>query len=83
MKLLLITNNATIQKLFSLSAEKKGDELVLSYNGEIPEDDFDVIFIDKELFSEELFNKLKSKNATFVLILGKNDEKNTLRISRL
>jgi len=77
MKILLITQNATIEKLFKLSAAKRGDEIEIGSVDSIADKDYDVIFIDKELFNEELFNSLKSsfEEAKFVLILNKNDEK--------
>ena len=77
MKILLITSNATIEKLFVLSAEKKGDEVSIGTAENIPEGVFDAVFIDKDLYSEELFENLKTlfPNAKFVLIVSKNDEK--------
>ena len=77
MKILLLSENATIQKLFTLSAQKRGDEVSIGNLESIPEDEYDVVFIDKALFSDGLFNKLKStfSSAKFVLILDKKDEK--------
>ena len=77
MKILLITKNATIEKLFKLSASKRGDEVAVGDLESIPDGEYEVVFIDKELFSDELFNSLKSSfnNAKFILILNKNDAK--------
>ena len=71
---LLFTNNATIKKLFSLSLEKKGMELI---EGDIQNPNFaaDIIFIDNEILNNELLDKLKNTNVKKVLILGKNEEK--------
>jgi len=77
MKILLITSNATIEKLFVLSAEKKGDEVIVGQSDNISDDVYDAVFIDKDLYTEELYERLKNDypNAKFVLILSKKDEK--------
>jgi uncharacterized membrane protein len=76
MKILLFSNNPTIQKLFTLSAEKKGNEVEIATEDYMPEDDYDLVFIDKEVFSQELFENIKTHyHAKYILILGKNDEK--------
>ena len=71
---LLFTNNATIKKLFALSLEKKGLTLI---EGDINNPTFentDIVFIDNEIFSEDLLSKI-GDNLKKVLILGKNEEK--------
>ncbi|WP_456480487.1 hypothetical protein [Nautilia sp.] len=77
MKILLITSNATIEKLFVLSAEKKGDEVDIGLPDNLPEGEYDAVFLDKDQYTEELFKNLKNVygNAKFVLIVSKNDEK--------
>ncbi len=77
MKILLITENPTIQKLFSLSAEKKGDEVSVGNKESIPDENYDVVFLDKEVYSKETFDNLKKSfpSSKFVLILNKNEEK--------
>ena len=77
MNILLITANATIEKLFVLSAEKKGDSVHIGTTENIPEGEYQVVFIDKDLYNDELFEKLKflHSDAKFVLIVFKNDEK--------
>ncbi len=77
MKLLLISENATIQKLFSLSAQRRGDEVFTGGVENIPDNKYDVIFIDKESLNNGLLDNLKQsfEKAKFVLILNKKDEK--------
>jgi len=77
MKILLITSNATIEKLFILSAEKKGDEVSVGNTENIPDGVFDAVFIDKDLYTKDLFDSLKElfPDAKFVLIVSKHDEK--------
>jgi len=70
MNILLISQNPTIKKLFMLSAEKKGDDVEIGEPDFLPEDSFDVIFLDKDLYSEEFFGELQSKyDSKFILIL--------------
>jgi hypothetical protein len=70
---LLFTDNATIKKLFSLSLEKMGMQLI---EGDIdnPEQNADIIFIDNSIYSDELMQKLPESTKK-ILILGKNEEK--------
>jgi DNA-binding response OmpR family regulator len=77
MKILLISSNPTIEKLFTLSAGKNGDDVVIGSKDFIPEGNFEAVFIDKDFYSEDLFNELKEKfsDAKFILILSKKDEK--------
>jgi len=76
MKILLFSNNPTIQKLFTLSAEKKGNEVEIATEDYMPEGDYDLVFIDKEVYSQELFENIKALyHAKYILILGKSDEK--------
>jgi len=77
MKILLISENATIQKLFSLTAEKRGDVLFIGKKDAIPEDNYELVFIDSDIFSSELFNYLKNSfvNAKFILLMNKNEDK--------
>ncbi|WP_024790693.1 MULTISPECIES: response regulator transcription factor [unclassified Lebetimonas] len=77
MKILLISANPTIEKLFTLSAEKKGDDVIIGNREFVPEDNFEAVFLEKDLYDEEFLNSLKEKfkNAKFVLILSKKDEK--------
>jgi len=72
MKILLLTKNGTIQKLFSLSADKRGDEIFI--NEEIS-DSYDVVFVDKEILNDEILEKISNSPFKKVLILGKKDEK--------
>jgi len=77
MRILLITENVTIQKLFKLSAEKRGDEVEVGSKDFLPEGEFDLVFIDNDVFDEELFENLKSiyPHAKFVLIISKHEGK--------
>jgi hypothetical protein len=77
MKILLISSNPTIEKLFTLSAEKKGDDVIIGSKDFVPEEEFEAVFIDKDDYDENFFNELKEKfnNAKFVLILSKKDTK--------
>ncbi|WP_024791752.1 response regulator transcription factor [Lebetimonas sp. JS138] len=77
MKILLISANPTIEKLFTLSTEKKGDDVIIGNREFVPEDNFEAVFLEKDLYDEEFLNSLKEKfkNAKFVLILSKKDEK--------
>ena len=77
MNILLITQNTTIEKLFKLTIPKKNNELKVGNLEFIPKGEYQIIFMDNELFSEDLFNNLKAtfENAKFILILNKNDEK--------
>ncbi len=77
MRILLISENVTIQKLFKLSAEKRGDEVEVGSKDFLPEGEFDLVFIDKDILDDELLQNLKNiyPNAKFILILSKNDEK--------
>ena len=78
MKTLLITSNATIEKLLVLSAQKRGDDVVIGSFEDLPDKEIKAIFIDKDEFDEEKFNNLKEKyndDVKFVLILSRKDEK--------
>ena len=69
---LLITKNATIKKLFSLSMEKK--EIALE--DDISKiDDVDAVFVDNDALDEEISEKLQKTDSIKILIVGKNDEK--------
>jgi uncharacterized membrane protein len=70
---LLFSDNATIKKLFSLTLEKIGIELI---EGDIdnPQQEADIIFIDNSIYFDELIQKLPI-SAKKILILGKNEEK--------
>ena len=60
MNILLITSNATIEKLFVLSAEKKGDSVNIGNAENLPEGEYQAVFIDKDVYTDELFENLKS-----------------------
>jgi hypothetical protein len=77
MKILLISSNPTIEKLFTLSAEKKGDNVIVGSKDFLLEEEFDVVFVDIDDYDESFMSKLKEKlpSAKFVLILSKKDEK--------
>ena len=77
MKILLITSNATIEKLLVLSAQKKGDDVIIGSFEDLPDEEIKAIFIDKDAFDGEKFNNLKFiyKDVKYVLILSKKDEK--------
>ena len=77
MKILLITSNATIEKLLVLSAQKKGDDVIIGSFEDLPDEEIKAIFIDKDEFDEEKFSNLKSAytDVKFILILSRKDEK--------
>jgi hypothetical protein len=77
MKILLISSNPTIEKLFTLSAEKKGDNVIVGSKEFLLEKEFDAVFVDIDYYDESFMSELKEKlpSAKFVLILSKKDEK--------
>ena len=72
---LLFTDNATIQKLFSLSLEKKGMNLIKADLENPQFNEADVIFVDSDILDDNLLNEINLNQAKKVLILGKNEEK--------
>ena len=77
MKVFLITSNVTIEKLLALSAQKRGDDVIVGSFEDLPDEEIKAIFIDKDEFDGEKFNNLKFiyKDVKYVLILSKKDEK--------
>ena len=71
MKIALITDNGTIQKIFYLSAQKRNYDLEIN---EINKDN-DIVFVDNENINDKLLKKITSLNSKKVLILSKNDKK--------
>jgi len=73
MNILLFTKNATIEKLFSVSLEKHGMNLI---KGDIKNPtlyDANVIFVDNDILNEIPLNYFN--NTKKILILGKNEKK--------
>jgi len=62
MKFLLMNNNHVVSKLATLSADKASVELV-EYDDPslVPQDNYDVLIFDSEIFSQEFFDELKSR----------------------
>jgi len=62
MKFLLINNNHVVSKLATLSADKSSVELA-EYDDPsvVPQDNYDVLIFDSEIFKQEFFDELKSR----------------------
>lgn len=62
MNVLLVNNDAVVTKLVRLSTQKTGDRLdIVSSIEEIREENYDLLILDKELFSREFLERLNDK----------------------
>jgi uncharacterized membrane protein len=78
MKVLLINQNATIDRLVTLSTGKLLFELTKSASlAESTPGEYDFVIIDSDVFEENAFSSFKSEceSATFLMILSKGFEK--------
>lgn len=78
MKILLLNQNATVEKLISLSAQKVGYELesVEDYH-EVSSDDYKIVIVDSDMLENIDLDELKERilEAKYFLLLPKESEK--------